>query len=274
MSDPRLTPANDRVAAAHLTGVAAGLSRVAGTPCQVARPVVDLLHTPDRARERQLLWGERVDLYEDRAGTSFVQAQKDGYVGYVDSAALRPPEPVTHWVSAPACHLYQDANIKSPDLHLLSFGSLVCVLDETDRLAETPSGFIPRTHLRPLGDTMDDPVTVAELFLGTPYLWGGNSRAGIDCSGLVQAALLACGQDCPGDTDQQQSALGREAAQDGTCKRGDLLYWRGHVAMVVDADRLIHANGTHMSVVYEPIKAAIDRIERQGQGPVIAHKRL
>lgn len=274
MSDPRLTPANDRIAATHLTDVTPGLSRVAGNPCQVARPIVDLLRSPDGARDRQLLWGQRVDLYEDRSGKSFVQSHRDGYVGYVDSAALCPPEPVTHWVSAPACHVYQDANIKSPDRTMLSFGSLVNVLSETDRLSETPSGFIPGVHLLPIGETMDDPVKVAELFLGTPYLWGGNSRSGIDCSGLVQAALLACGQECPGDTDMQQSALGGKVAQHGHYKRGDLLYWQGHVAMVADADTLIHANGTHMSVVYEPISAAIERIEGQGQGPVIAHKRL
>lgn len=274
MSDPRLTPANDRVAAAHLSDVAPGLSRVTGTPCQVARPVLDLLRAPDGARDRQLLWGERVNLYEDRAGMSFVQARKDGYVGYVDSAALCPCEPVSHWVSAPACHLYQDANIKSPDRHMLSFGSLVNVLGTSDRLAETPLGFIPRVHLRPIGETMNDPVKVAELFLGTPYLWGGNSRSGIDCSGLVQTALLASGQKCPGDTDMQQSVLGRDVTQEGEHQRGDLLYWKGHVAMVVDTETLIHANGTHMAVVYEPIRAAIDRIDGQGQGPVIAHKRL
>ncbi|MEO9779238.1 MAG: NlpC/P60 family protein [Sedimentitalea sp.] len=274
MNDPRLTPANNRVAAAHLSDVAPSLSRVTGTPCQVVRPVVDLLRAPDGARDRQLLWGERVDLYEDHAGMSFVRAHKDGYVGYVDSAALRPSEPVTHWVSAPACHLYQDANIKSPDRHMLSFGSLVNVVGEADRLAETPFGFIPRVHLRPIGETMDDPVKVAELFLGTPYLWGGNSRSGIDCSGLVQTALLASGHECPGDTDMQQSALGRDVTQEGDYQRGDLLYWKGHVAMVVHTDSLIHANGTHMAVVHEPIRAAIDRIDGQGQGPVIAHKRL
>ena len=274
MSDPRLTPANDRVAAAHLTDVAPGLTRVDGTPCQVARPLVDLLRTADGSRDRQLLWGERVDLFEDRAGKSFVQGLKDGYVGYIDSAALCPIQPVTHWVSAPACHIYQDANIKSVDRHMLSFGSLVNVVGEADRLAQTPAGFIPRVHLRPIGEAMDDPVKVAELFLGTPYLWGGNSRSGIDCSGLVQAALLACGQDCPGDTDMQQSVLGQQVTRHGHYERGDLLYWRGHVAMIVDSDTLIHANGTHMSVVYEPIKAAIDRIDGQGQGPVVAHKRL
>ncbi|MEY8830021.1 C40 family peptidase [Sedimentitalea sp. XS_ASV28] len=274
MSDPRLTPANDRVAAAHLTDAPADLHRVMATPRRIIRPVVDLLRTPDGARDRQLLWGETVDLYEERDGMGFVQARKDGYVGYVDSAALGPEETATHWVSAPASHLYRDADIKSPEHHMLSFGSRVTVLGDDAPLAETADGFIPRVHLRPVGKTMNDPVRVAALFRGTPYLWGGNSRSGLDCSGLVQAALLACGVTCPGDSDLQQSALGQSVTQSGDYRRGDLLFWKGHVAMVVDADTLIHANGTHMSVVLEPVEAAIRRIEAQGEGPITAHKRL
>ncbi|WP_424985718.1 C40 family peptidase [Microbulbifer sp. S227A] len=274
MSDPRQTPANERVAAAHLAEVPGDLRRVDGTPCQVARPVLDLLRAPDGARDRQLLWGDTVDVYEDRAGVSFVQARKDGYVGYVDSAALTPAGPVSHWVSAPASHLYRDANIKSPERHMLSFGSRVNVVGGAGPLAETSAGFIPRAHLRPIGETMDDPADVAELFLGTPYLWGGNSRSGLDCSGLVQAALLACGIGCPGDSDQQCAALGQLIHQPGDYRRGDLLFWKGHVAMAVDAETLIHANGSHMSVVLEPIGSAIRRIMGQGEGPVTAHKRL
>lgn len=274
MSDPRLIPANDRVAAAHLKNAAPGLTRVTGTSCQIAQPVVDLLRAPDGARVRQLLWGEHVDRYEERAGMSFVQAKKDGYVGYLDSAALCPAQTATHWVSAPACHVFEERNIKSPDRHLLSFGSRVRVIDESDRFAETAAGFVPRAHLRQIGDTMGDPVKAAEKFLGTPYLWGGNSRSGIDCSGLVQAALMACGLDCPGDSDMQQAALGQAITRDDDMRRGDLLFWQGHVAIVVESRTLIHANATHMSVVYEPIQATIDRIVAQGEGPVTAHKRL
>ncbi len=244
------------------------------TPRRIIRPVVDLLRRPDGARDRQLLWGETVDLYEERGGMGFVQARKDGYVGYVDSGALGAEETATHWVSAPASHLYRDPDIKSPERHMLSFGSRVTVLGDDGPFAETTDGFIPRVHLHPVGETMNDPVGAAALFRGTPYLWGGNSRSGIDCSGLVQAALLACGATCPGDSDLQQSALGQSVTPSGDYRRGDLLFWKGHVAMVVDADTLIHANGTHMSVVLEPVEAAIRRIEAQGEGPVTAHKRL
>lgn len=274
MSDRRLTPANDRVAAAHLTDAAPGLDRVAGTPLQVAEPIVDLLRAAGGARERQLLWGDVVDCYEDRAGMSFVQARKDGYVGYLSSAALAPVQAATHWVSAPACHVYETASIKSPDLHSLSFGSRICAQREADSFIETSAGFIPRVHLHPIGEELDDPVGVASLFLGTPYLWGGNSRAGIDCSGLVQAALLACGRACPADSDMQQASLGRDVTSRSDMRRADLLFWKGHVAMVVDDATLIHANGTDMAVVYEPIEAAINRISAHGEGPVTAHKRL
>ncbi len=128
-------------------------------------------------------------------------------------------------------------------------------------------------HLRALGEWCQDPVAVAEMFLGTPYLWGGNSRDGIDCSGLVQAALLACGRDCPGDSDQQ-AGIGTELAEGDALRRGDLVFWKGHVAMVVDGDRLIHANGHSMSVAHEGIAACIERIAAAGGGPVTARRRV
>ncbi len=271
MSDPRQTPANARVAAAYLADAAPGLRPVTGHPMQVLRPVVDLLRAPDGARDRQLLWGETVDCYEDHQGFSYVQSRKDGYVGYLPSDALGPQKAATHWVAAPATHLYTTADMKSPDRHMLSFGSQLTALAETGRFLETSEGFVPREHLRPLGRHLDDPVAAAALFLGTPYLWGGNSRSGIDCSGLVQAALLACGQDCPGDSDQQESTVGRAA--EGSPQRGDLLFWKGHVALVADADTILHANAHHMAVRYEPMQAAIARIQEQGDGPVTAHRR-
>lgn len=274
MTDRRLTPANARVAAAHLTDADPQLKRVTGQPKQVARPVIDLLRAPDGARDRQLLWGETVDLYEDHDGYSFIQAHKDGYVGYVDSAALAPAETATHKVSAPACHIYEAASIKSPDRMSLSFGSRVRVLAEHEKFMETEQGFIPRQHLTGIDTAVSDPVEVAALFLGTPYLWGGNSRWGLDCSAVVQAALIACGQACPGDSDLQKAALGHEVSDPADLQRGDLLFWKGHVALVADADTLIHANGGYMTTMYEPISATITRIQAQGEGPVTAHKRL
>ncbi|MBK0325692.1 C40 family peptidase [Rhodobacteraceae bacterium F11138] len=272
MSDPRDTPANARVAAAHLAGTSPELRRVTGRPMQVTRPVADLLRAPGGPRDRQLLWGDVVDRFEDHQGFSYVQARKDGYVGYLPSNALGPLQAATHWVASPATHAYAAADIKSPDRHMLSFGSQLTALSETGQFIETTAGFVPRTHLRPVGQSLEDPVAVATLFLGTPYLWGGNSRLGIDCSGLVQAAFLACGHNCPADSDQQEKHMGRTVQ--GPYQRGDLLFWKGHVALVVDDKTILHANALHMAVRLEPLQAAIARIQDQGDGPVTAHKRL
>lgn len=273
MPDRRRTPANSRVAAASLADAPAGLTRTEGTPARTALPVADLMRAPGGARDRQLVYGEPVAVYDSHEGWSFVQAAKDGYVGYLPDAALCAPFEASHWVSAAATHAYTADDFKSPETCALSHGSRVQVLGGSGRFVETNLGFLPARHLSPLGTHQDDPVAVAELFLGTPYLWGGNSRFGIDCSGLVQAALLACGTPCPGDSDMQEAELGTPAP-DGDWQRGDLLFWKGHVAMLRDEQTLIHANAHDMAVAVEPIEAAISRIEAQGDGPVTAHKRL
>ncbi|WIY26615.1 C40 family peptidase [Parasedimentitalea psychrophila] len=243
--------------------------------CQIIRPVVDLLDQPEGARQRQLIWGEQVTVKDKQGGWAQIVAAKDGYPGYVPSAALAAAVQTTHWVSAVATHVYTRPDFKSPDLHSLSFGSQVQLLSQGERFSETPDGFIPTPHLSPLELHLKDPVAVAELFLGTPYLWGGNSRLGIDCSGLVQASLLACGLPCPGDSGPQERALGNYAPPNGgNYRRGDLLFWKGHVALVRDCETLVHANAFHMAVALEPLQPAIDRILAQGDGAVTAHKRL
>jgi cell wall-associated NlpC family hydrolase len=273
VNDRRATPANARVAAAHLADAAAGLQRVSGTARQVIMPVCDLCRAPGRARDRQLLFGDTVAIYEDRAGWAFVQADKDGYVGYLRADALGPVQTATHVVAAPATHVYAAPDIKSPDLMGLSLGSRLHVRAQTGGFAQTDPGFVPLVHLRVIDQPFDDPVSVADLFLGTPYLWGGNSRAGIDCSGLVQAAMLACGHACPGDSDQQQAALGPSLPQGTPPRRGDLLFWRGHVALMTAPDELIHANAATMAVTREPLTRALERIAAAGGGPVTAHLR-
>jgi len=242
---------------------------------QIIRPVVDLLSRPEGPRERQLIWGDVVSVEKEQNGWAQVTSAKDGYVGSVPSTALGALVEATHWVSAVATHAYTQPDFKSSDLRSLSFGSHVQVLEQDERFAETPDGFIPAPHLAPIDSMPSDPVAVAELFLGTPYLWGGNSRLGIDCSGLVQASLLACGIPCPGDSGPQERALGNYAPPAASgYKRGDLLFWKGHVAFVRDSETLIHANAHHMAVAVEPLQPAIDRILAQGDGPVTAHKRL
>jgi len=234
-------------------------------------PVLDLRDSPDGPRNRQLLLGAQVSVFEDYEGWSFVQAV-DGYVGYVRSADLAEVTGVSHFVSTAATHAYAAEDFKSVDLHHLPFGSRVAVLDERRKVFETNVGFIPKKHLRALDRPFTDPASVAQLFFGVPYLWGGNSTRGIDCSGLVAAGLMACGIDCPADSDMQRASLGQPF--EGNYRRGDLIFWQGHVGMMVDADTMIHANAHHMATVYEPIAQAILRIEAQGDGPVIARKRL
>jgi cell wall-associated NlpC family hydrolase len=272
VTDRRLTPANGRVAAERLRGEVQADRFTAGEPMRVAVPVADLDRAPGGTRDRQLLWGEGVTVYETRDGMAFVEARRDGYVGYVAAVSLSEPRAPTHRVAVPATHLYRDKDIKGPDLRHLSFGALVTVEAERKRFWETPEGYIPKPHLRPLDRPFTDPAAVAQLHFGAPYLWGGNSILGIDCSGLVQAALLACGMACPGDSDLQRG-LGAEIPDGEPLRRGDLLFWRGHVAMAVDEGTIIHANAHHMAVAYEGIRQATLRIEAQGEGGVLARRR-
>ena len=272
--DARLTPANTRVAARHLKGEVDAPIYADPAPARVTFATVDLGPEDTPRRDRQLIFGDVVDVYERRHGRAFVQSRKDGYVGYVPEGDLGPLQNPTHFVSTAGTHLYARDDFRSPDLMPLTLGCRVEVTAELQKFWETPDGFIPKKHLRPLDQPFSDPATVAQSLFGTPYLWGGNSRAGIDCSGLIQAALLACAIPCPADSDQQREALGT-ALPDGTApQRGDLYFWKGHVGILVDAETLLHANAHHMATSYEPIAQAILRIEAQGDGPVLARKRL
>lgn len=270
MIDRRLTPANGRVAAMHLAGQVKATQFVTGWQMSALGPVTDLCALPDGPRDRQLLRGAMVIVFEDYAGWSFVQAT-DGYVGYVRSDRLGPAAAHTHFVASPATHAYTAEDFKSLQAMALPLGARVTVLDERRKFFETDVGFVPKRHLRPVDQPFTDPATVAQMHFGVPYLWGGNSTRGIDCSGLVSASLMLCGIDCPGDSDMQQ-ALGQDFSD--APQRGDLLFWDGHVGMMIDEETLIHANAHHMAVAYEPIKQAILRIEAQGDGPVVARRRL
>ncbi len=272
--DRRLTPANKRVADPSLEDRWPGVRYCEPDPYSVQWPMVDLMNAPEGHRDRQLLFGEAVGVYEMHEGWAFVQAAKDGYVGYVPQSSLAQVPAATHRISAAASHVYDQPNFKSRDLMRLTHGCLIHVLAQEQGFLKTSQGYIPAVHCVTTDVQQPDPVTEAKLFLDTPYLWGGNSRFGIDCSGLVQSAFMACGIDCPGDSDLQEIELGYEIDDMETLRRNDLLFWKGHVALVADDNRLIHANAFHMAVVYEDVDQAIARIAAQGDGPVISRKRV
>lgn len=269
--DRRTTAYSGRVAHVSLRGlVDAPLTE--GEAALVVAPLADLLAQPDGARDRQLLLGDAVTVIDRDRGHAFVQAAKDGYCGWLADGSVGADAVPTHWVASPATHLYPEPRVQAHERMALTLGVRLAVVGQAGAWAETTLGFVPLGHLRRIGDWVADPVSVAESLIGTPYLWGGNSRSGLDCSGLVQLSQHAAGRECPGDSDQQQ-ALGTAIPEGEAHRRGDLLFWRGHVALVVDPARLIHANGHTMSVAYEGITAAIDRIAAQGGGPVIARRR-
>jgi len=274
VSDRRLTPSNGRVAAQHLQGQVEAEVFVAGEPASIGQTVVDLCVAPAGKRDRQLLLGAAVTVYERRGGWAFVQAKQDGYVGYVREAAVSAPTVPTHRVATPATHAYEGESFKSKDVLHLPFGAVMTVTAERHKMFETPFGYIPKKHLRPLDKPFSDPATVAQLFFGVPYLWGGNSTLGIDCSGLVQAAYHSCGQHCQGDSDLQCVGLGHALPDSVALKRGDLIFWKGHVAMMVDSETIVHANAHHMATVYEGLEQATLRIKAQGDGNILARKRV
>ena len=270
--DRRLTPATARVAHMSLKGKVEAPEFTDGEARQIALPLVDLLRAPDGPRERQLCLGEGFTVIDRDQGHAFGFSDRDGYCGWLPEPALHIGYEPTHWVASTGTHAYAAPKVQAMTV-ALPMGARLRVSGQTGKFAETPSGFVPAAHLRELGDWFRDPVSVAEGFLGTPYLWGGNSRAGLDCSGLAQAAHLACGIAFAGDADLQESA-GREIGEGEALRRGDLLFWKGHVALIVDADRLIHANGHSMSVAYEGIDACIERVLAAEGLPVRRRRRI
>ena len=270
--DRRLTPFSGRYALESLRGQVEAVF-VAGEPGAVAVPLADLDATPGGARDRQVLLGEPLVVIERRGAHAFVQMGKDGYCGWLAAEAVGAEVAATHWVAAAGTHLYPEPRVQARAIAALPFGARLAVAEQDAKWARVAGGFVPAMHLRRMGDWFHDPVAVAEQFIGTPYLWGGNSRDGIDCSGLVQAALTGCGRFCPGDSDLQ-AALGTAIPDGAPLHRGDLIFWKGHVALVAEPDLILHANGYSMDTRFEGLDAAIARIAAQGGGPVTARRRV
>lgn len=246
---------------------------------RVAAPVAPLRRTPiaDGPYDTELLHGELVDLHGEAAGWSWVQARHDGYVGWLPTTALGPVDPApTHRIQDMRAFLYPGPSIKTTPLGHLPFAAEVAVMAWQDRFGETPLGFVFAEHLAPLNALETDPVAVAERLIGIPYLWGGKSSLGLDCSGLVQTACHACGIPALRDSDMQERTLGHAINipdDPGLFERGDLLFWPGHVAMAQGDGRMVHATGAFMKVVSEPLAGALARIAGQGH-PLRTVRRL
>jgi cell wall-associated NlpC family hydrolase len=268
--DPRVTPARADVAARHLEGKVQAARFVEGRLYEVVEPQAPLRREPrpDAPLETEALKGERVTIYDCNAeGWAWGQLAADGYVGWLPDNALTPPGvPPTHKVTALRTLAFPGPSIKLPPLETLPLGARLAIARVEDRMAVTQSGaYVPAAHLAPLGENETDFVAVAKRFLGTPYLWGGKTALGLDCSGLVQVALTACGVSCPRDSDMQERALGTAVSADpSTLERGDLIFWKGHVAIARDPGSLIHANAYHMAVAIEPLAEAVTRIRNAG----------
>ncbi len=249
--------------------------RTEGTLRQVVAPVAPLLDGEGN-RQREVLFGDDFRVLAAEPDRAWGYASADGYLGWIAAGALGDSPAPTHRIAAIRSYAKATPRLKrtEPIFHL-SFGSRLAVGAEIDGWAEAahPDGpiYLPAGHLAPLDRTAQDPASVAGLFVGTPYLWGGNSAFGIDCSGLVQIALTACGIDCPRDSDMQAAAF--DPVPRGDLRRGDLVFWKGHVGMLLAPDTLIHANAHHMAVAIEPLDAAIGRIGKREFGAVTGFSR-
>jgi len=275
--DPRLNAFRPEIAAKHLQGQVEAERFVEGTRYQVVEPATTLRRAPSHeARlDSEILLGERVMIYEtNEEGWAWGQLETDGYVGWLSANAVSQTIVApTHKVSVPRALAFPGPDIKLPPVTALPMGAMLAVAQQDERFAVTASGWhVPKTHLAPIKARRPDFVAVAEQFLGVPYLWGGKTSLGLDCSGLVQISLQVAGIACPRDCDMQELTLGKLSSL-ASLRRGDLIFWKGHVAIARDPESVIHANAHHMLVAIEPATEAISRISASG-GEMTAVKRV
>lgn len=264
--DPRLHAYRPDLADAALAGRVQAERFVAPRLMQVVEPVITLHKAPrfDAMQLTQALFGEEVKLFHEEEGWAWVQLVKDGYVGYVNGNALSPQlVPPTHRIAVTSTFMYPEASLKTLPAIALTLNAQVTVTSETGSYSRLSNGlFVFSAHLKRIEDVEQDFVAVAEMFRHVPYYWGGKSVRGLDCSGLVQLSLEACGMPALRDSDMQEQTLGEKLLVNDldSLKRGDLVFWNGHVGIMTDERTLLHANGHHMMVVAEPLKDAVDRI--------------
>jgi cell wall-associated NlpC family hydrolase len=277
--DPRENAYRPDLADARLKGTVAAERFVEGIPRAVRAPSAPLKRTPrpDAPLDSELLRGECVLVFEEAGeGWSWVQNLGDRYVGYVPTDTLGEATPATHKVTALRTFIYPGPDMKLPAVAALSFGSAIRIGETVETrgtkfyLLPNGEGAVVARHLAPVDAAPEaDFVAVAERFIETPYLWGGRTSLGLDCSALVQLSLVAAGVPAPRDTDMQQASLGLPAT--GDFQRGDLVFWRGHVAILVDREATVHASGHHMAVVHEKLAAAVARMGAPAAVKRLAH---
>ncbi len=273
--DARTTLARPDLADVRLQGLvrAARFEQARRLRCRVPVAAIQKAASDDAELQDQLLYGEGFDVLDEADGWAWGQARRDGYVGFVRRDALGPPSVPTHWVRALRAIGFSRPDLKSPPRAWLSMNALVTAGEAMNGFLDAgEAGWVFAAHLAPVGAFESDPAAVAVRFEGAPYLWGGRDSLGLDCSGLVQQALYACGRACGRDSDQQMHGPFGET-QFGDLRRGDLVFWRGHEAMALDETRIIHANAFHMAVAIEPLAEAITRIKAAGVGEPVGFRR-
>jgi cell wall-associated NlpC family hydrolase len=244
--DKRLMPARGDLAAKFLKGKVEAERYVEGETMIVTVSATSLRRTPSEAAplDTELLFGEEFEVYEVKDGWSWGQSKVDQYVGYLKTSDLSAPsQPATHQVSALRTYVYEKADLKSAPKLLLNMGSKVAVLGAEGNFSQVPEGYIFSGHIQQVNKKAEDFVAVAEKFLGTPYLWGGRQSMGLDCSSLIQLALAQCGVSVLRDTDLMEREIGNLLEDGAEKRRGDLVFWRGHVGIMIDGENFIHANG-------------------------------
>ena len=277
--DARITLARPDLAASHLRGQVEADQYSDGQTFRVLKSVTPLFAEPrsDGAIQTEWLYGETVTVLEQSSeGWSWGQSILDSYVGYVSSDHLGPLRTSpTHRVTALRSFVYPTASIKHVPQEILSFGARISVTGQQDRFSRLEDGgFVITDHLTALDQKADDPARFADLFLHSPYLWGGRSSLGLDCSALVQLSFQGCSLSCPRDSDMQEKSLGEFLPPNSPLQRNDLVFWKGHVGMMRDADTLLHANGTHMLVSSEPLALVRERNIAAGAGDITGFRRL
>jgi cell wall-associated NlpC family hydrolase len=278
--DRRVTPVRPDLAAASLRGKVEAARFVEGRRRRVVEPVAPLRRGPahDAMLESEALYGEDVLVFEEHEGWAWAQLSRDSYVGFLPTSALGAEATPTHKIVVLRSFVYPKPSIKAPPLMALPFGARVqLAAPEGEFEALADGGFLYAQHLAALDQCEADFVAIAERFLEAPYLWGGRTALGLDCSALIQTALAGAGRAAPRDSDMLEAALGAPLDFDETLaglRRGDLVFWKGHIGVMRDETTLLHASGWQMRVVTEPLAGVRDRFAEKGAGPITSIRRM